>query len=426
MFHHNIIKHYVTSLTDVVLKLVDESDNTEVLTIEAHRIILSLLCPFFAKLFGEFRESKETEVVINVPNINVASDIIMSFYGEQNNRANLPEWLHVFEWVKCADYFGLDIDTNIVVAQTVPTEYFGLLIDVVELIGCNSKIFRWIERNMPINYDLNTLPLLVMKQLSKYANQLYFVTFNSDHGMELWHGSNDKCLDFRCNLSTEDSIAITDHRQVRLAIIDLNSLICFYHVAHNSICFEKSLQLDAFTHTVCFSLDDESIIVGRNDNITIYRISDGTATIVLSRQHTACINVIYQITADRMLTVMQNAQINIWDLYQSKLVEAINVLGDSDAHYDIITNISTDQTYVIICINTPPSSLVKIFQTQSHTFCYQFIHEGDISACCLSHDNKLMCLGDSGCAITLYHLDQEIKKMGKISSNHPSMTKIIG
>ena len=85
MLHPNTIKHYIVRHTDAIIRLVDEHDDTKVLTLPVHRAVLSLLCPFFDKMFTGFKENKQTDIIVKVPNVNVAHDVIMTFYGEHNN-----------------------------------------------------------------------------------------------------------------------------------------------------------------------------------------------------------------------------------------------------------------------------------------------------------------------------------------------------
>ena len=50
--------------------------------------------------------------------------------------------LHVLELVRCANYFGLDIDLKELVLQAVPIEGIDLLLDIVDIVGCDPSLFR--------------------------------------------------------------------------------------------------------------------------------------------------------------------------------------------------------------------------------------------------------------------------------------------
>ena len=176
-------------------------------------------------------------------------------------------------------------------------------------------------------------------------------------------------------------------------------------------------------YAACFSLDDTSIIVAMHSKIIIMRISDGVTTTILTKQFAAATNYICQLAnyicqlaSGHILTVERHGGIDILDITQNRLIKTINMLDDDITRIDAIaTTISSDSTLdVVICIDIELSSVIKNFQASTNTFCCQFVHGGKITACCISHDNKLIGIGDYGCTVTLYRFDQEIKQLIQI------------
>ncbi len=139
-----------------------------------------------------------------------------------------------------------------------------------------------------------------------------------------------------------------------------------------------------------------------------------TATI-LTKRFSAATNYICQLASGHILTVERHGDIDILDTTQNRLIKTINMLDDDITRiYATATAISSDSTYVVIGIDIGLSSVIKIFQASTNTVCCQFVHGEKITACCISHDNKLIGIGDYRCTVTLYRFDQEIKQLMQI------------
>jgi BTB/POZ domain len=106
----NYIKEYDPKrenlFTDLSLTLID---STNQLTMNVHKIILYLSCPYFEKLLTNCREKDATHITIEVENVHIAHDIIMAFYNQKTNLANLPNWKHLLAEFKCRDFFGFQL-----------------------------------------------------------------------------------------------------------------------------------------------------------------------------------------------------------------------------------------------------------------------------------------------------------------------------
>ncbi len=77
---------------------------------------------------------------------------------------------------------------------------------------------------------------------------------------------------------------------------------------------------------------------------------------------------------------------------------------------NVLSAISPDNTLVIIAfsiIGNLDEGHIIIYDVKSETFCYHSVFEGKISAYCMSADNRLLCLGGSGCLVKIFVYDQQ-------------------
>ncbi|BCS82781.1 BTB/POZ domain-containing protein [Cotonvirus japonicus] len=166
--------------SDITLILNDEQNTIEM---HVHKLIIRMCSPYFEKMFLNFKESASEKILINVQNAPIARDIIESFYGKKIEfyQKNLSYYLDF--WI-CENYFGLDfyIPINplgrkfdfIEKIKNIDCDFENLL-DKIEIIGYNEYTLRLIVNNIPEDYDLNKLPLDMLKQLYKYTNKYNFV-----------------------------------------------------------------------------------------------------------------------------------------------------------------------------------------------------------------------------------------------------------
>ena len=74
--------YYKNLFTDLKLTLFD---GTNQITINVHKIILYFSCIYFEKLLTSLKEKNMDEITIEVPNIYVMHDIIMSYYNPRKS-----------------------------------------------------------------------------------------------------------------------------------------------------------------------------------------------------------------------------------------------------------------------------------------------------------------------------------------------------
>ena len=179
---YNVINKFRDKYTDIVIRLVDEVDDTKMLMMKLHRIVLILTCPYFEAMLTRFKESQDQVIIIKVPNISAAHDVIMSFYGQVTNVGNLPEPLHQLEMTRCYLYFGLEIDTDTLPA--IPPSAIDNLFELIEQVGYNSKTIRLLYQNIPDDYVLEKTVISKIRDLSQ---EIYLITSVNDNTIMAWH-----------------------------------------------------------------------------------------------------------------------------------------------------------------------------------------------------------------------------------------------
>ncbi|AEX62127.1 putative BTB_POZ domain-containing protein [Megavirus courdo7] len=144
-------------LSDCTLDLIDENSIT---TLNVHKIILYLECPYFRSMFGEFKESNQSKITLEVPNVQATCDIIQSFYGTKIINSN-NNWEYELNLFMCKRFFC--IDTNFPHQIKIPSDEFEEFLVMIEKIGFNQDIKKFITKNIPESYDFDKLLDLINK-----------------------------------------------------------------------------------------------------------------------------------------------------------------------------------------------------------------------------------------------------------------------
>src|SRR5581483_1080771 len=171
--------------TDVEIILVD--DNKQ-LNINVHKVILACSSDYFDKLFNFGTEKFQHQITINVNDVNIAHDIILSFYGQNINSVDCSHWKYLLESIKCRCFFCLPNDISLLYDLIVPAEGFDLLLETTEYFDFinDDKIMRTIKKNIPMNYDLRNLSLEFVKELSKFQDLKKIVSGSGDKSIKIW------------------------------------------------------------------------------------------------------------------------------------------------------------------------------------------------------------------------------------------------
>src|SRR5581483_12226002 len=178
--------------TDVELILIDSNKQ---LIMNVHKVILACSSEYFDKLFNFGTEKFQHQIKINVNDVEIAHDIILSFYGQNINSTNYPHWKYLLESIKCRCFFCLPIDISLLYDLIVPAEGFDLLLEIMEYFDFvnDDKIMRTIKKNMPMNYDLGNLSLEFVKELSKFQD-LKIVSGSGDKSVKIWDADSGSLL----------------------------------------------------------------------------------------------------------------------------------------------------------------------------------------------------------------------------------------
>ena len=161
---YHVVSKYEPIHSDVTISLLSASSPlADGIDMHLHKYVLHLASTFFSTLL---LRSVESKLIVQVPNIWVAYDIIMSFYDQKTNLNSYDESVHLLEWIRCCDYFGLDYQSSLPSDLLVPSEYFELLLDVIEMIGYTNLHIKLIHANLPPNYDRSVFPTDLLAALT--------------------------------------------------------------------------------------------------------------------------------------------------------------------------------------------------------------------------------------------------------------------
>nr|WBF70254.1 BTB/POZ domain-containing protein [Megavirus caiporensis] len=136
--------------SDITIDLVDENCMT---TLNLHKNILYLSCPYFRSMFNGFKETNSSKITLQVPNVEASCDIIRSFYGIKIK--NGKNWKYKLNIFLCKNYFC--INTKLPQYIKVLPDEFEDFLNMIEKIGFDKSINDLIVNNIPKSYDINKL-----------------------------------------------------------------------------------------------------------------------------------------------------------------------------------------------------------------------------------------------------------------------------
>ncbi|AHA44997.1 putativeBTB/POZ domain-containing protein [Hirudovirus strain Sangsue] len=173
--------------SDLELILVDKTNS---LSINVHKVILYSAIPYFTTMFDNFKEKDCPSIKMEVIDVVVVSDIIKSFYGIETN--NDPDWEYLLKEYISLDYLQLSctLPDNI----KVPDECFETLLDLVEIIGYNSKTIDMLANNLPNDFNLSTLPIELLREIESRYYDFYTMIIDRDNRMYSFNMCRKKLL----------------------------------------------------------------------------------------------------------------------------------------------------------------------------------------------------------------------------------------
>jgi WD40 repeat protein len=369
--------------TDLSLIL---TDGTSTLTMNVHKIILYLSCPYFEKLLTNFREKDATHITIEVENIYVAYDIIMAFYNQKTNLANLPYWEHLLTEFKCRDFFGFRLDSELLSDLKVPDEGFELLLDIIELVGYNENTIKSINDNLPGTYDISNFSSELINAICKISILDSIVYGGSDRTIKIQNietGAIIRTIDINAIIN---SLCVSlNNKQIATNRFDNNITIW------DAVTGELLHTLVGPTEIIwclCYSPNNKQIASGSGDNnIYIWHAKTGKLKHTL-KNHTSLVNSIcYSPDNKKIVSGGWDKIINIWNAKTGELIRTLvgHIRGVDRVRYSYdnkqIASGSSDKN-------------IKLWNSETGMITHTLTdHTLDIMSVCYSSDNKQLASG---------------------------------
>ncbi|ANB51115.1 hypothetical protein [Powai lake megavirus] len=358
-------------LSDVKIILVDDKNQ---LSLNLHRVILFARCQFFEKMFSNFVEAKQFDVIVNVIDVDVARDIIKNIYGFEINQPD--NWQYGLKYYICCDYFRLkcELPTNIKVSN----DCFDNLLDLIEIIGYTKETIQILANNLPVDYDISNLPIDLLKEIKNniYSNDMITMRYKSGimnidivdkNGCEI---KNIYCKNYGknlCYLSKIDKIIFT--RNNKLIVYDLNAdKLQKYTWPNTKI---KSLTYNSTKNELIVLVDN---IIKKNSSIHIVCIKTFNITeTIIDSDSKYNVKKLYLSLSGKKLAYVLKKKYN----FQSKIKEYIKV-------YDFET-----KTHILVDKSLNDKNIVKIKLINNDTQIIFSDIEGKIILCNILGKNIL-------------------------------------
>jgi WD40 repeat protein len=422
--------------TDLTLVIRDKSNQ---IIIDINKNILYASCVYFEKLLTNCKEKTLNNIAIEVPNTYVVNDIIMSFYGQQTNSGNLSQNKHLFESIKCRNFFNMNIDSSLLDNIKVSQEDFELLLDVIEIVGYDDKTIDLINKNLPEEYDLTKFPEELLNEMLEIAQIYTIASVGSDGDIKIYNTktscllktfNNGVCPGYSANIaavcisysSSNNHIAyalgypkydiqIRDMRTYELLCTlagheDQIRAICYssngkYIASASSDTTVKIWDTEKYTlvHTllghideiwsISYSPDNKFIVSGSSDRtVKIWSIESGTLVKTLSDHVSSVFSVCYSPNNKYIATGTYDSILKIWD---SQTYALIKTLKNNLAKMIILCYSPNSEQIISAHGNTIIVWNAILDKKISHDVCTTLYgHRNDISSICFSPCGKWM------------------------------------
>lgn len=176
------------SLADIELNLIDGSKSVP---IRLHKIVLMQTSTYF---FSMFKNNWHiAKIDIYTQDAETMKSVILSLYGIKYY-PDYPQWKFLLHQFICRNSLCLNTKVYNLYSLKVPPSEFNLLLSVLQLCNINTdtRLIRLLINNLPLGYDLDTLPYgyktllgTVNNQLCAFINDTNYVqiydTFNKSH-----------------------------------------------------------------------------------------------------------------------------------------------------------------------------------------------------------------------------------------------------
>ena len=365
------------------LELTLTVDDRDQLILKVHKNVLANASPYFSKLFSFGKESMSTKIKIHPPNIRVASDLIMSFYGEKINSNNfplqnkvwlenydvtslfVPKWKYALEMIKCRIFFGMENGSDFLLDIQIPEEGFEELLNVIELIGFSEENIKIIIKNLPVNYDFSKLSKELISEMINLESNYYLITY----------------------VPTIGAIKLSDAK---------NSGINFLDAKNGSVVKKVITTYDSF-HNAIFSFNDEWIASAGFTIIILCDAENGNI-IKTFRGHSGWIICISFSSDDKWIISGGNDNvIKLWDVSRGKHIRNFN------GHTTYITSVSFSPDNKWIISSCHGDGIIKLWDVESGEIIRNFNgHQSRVNTVSFSSDDKWIVSGGYDTSIKLW------------------------
>ncbi|AGF84945.1 hypothetical protein QJ854_gp837 [Moumouvirus goulette] len=171
-------------LSDVELILVDKNNKKY---FKFHKLILYVNSPFFEKMFDNFKEKNQSQIILEVFDVDVFSDIIKSFY-----KIKIPvntNWKYQFANYMCRQYLLLECEFP--KTLKIPEDEFEEFLNYTESIEYTDQMIDLVAENLPSDFDLNKLSIDLIKEMEKKYVDLQVLAINNK-GINIVDMNNNK------------------------------------------------------------------------------------------------------------------------------------------------------------------------------------------------------------------------------------------
>lgn len=402
--------------TDVEITLHDRQNEK---TFHCHRVVLAFNCDYFYKLFTfGTATGHDNKYRIEVSDVRIAFDVIMSFYGIDSKENDIPVWLYVLKMVQMRDYFCLLNDPKMLYNLDVPAEGFELLLNIVEKFDVeNDKyLLNLVTRSIPSGYPIDTFAIDFIKK-SVDALPYFVVSYCSGGIIRIWdantgekHGTivtrYDNLL-HQMIMSPDKKYIVNGNEKHKIRFWDSKTYKLVKTIEHNGCHNGDGFNGDGFNGdihsnvcTIAYMPDGKSIIAGYNSgNICHFDLETDRLINYVASKYKFTSKI--KISPDGKLfasAAWYNKKLIIWDTANFTKIHEFNV--DSDSVNDII--FSMDNEYIAVA---GTYAYPKIWHVNSGNLYHSFgEHSGWIISIAFSNNGKLFASGCSEGEIKIWDL----------------------
>uniref|UniRef100_A0A6G6ADJ4 WD40 domain-containing protein n=1 Tax=Borely moumouvirus TaxID=2712067 RepID=A0A6G6ADJ4_9VIRU len=256
----------MSNSSNVTIILTDNDDSNQMI-IETNREILSQKLGYFEKMFTSLREKMDDVIFIKVSNSILAYDIITSSINNYKITVEDFEPLYLLEYVKCQDFFGIQIDKTCLKDIKIQPQYFDLLLDVVDIIEYDDFSINIVTNNLPDNYDFSKFPKELLNEINRLSNLYKIVYWTSDgsvHTIDMETGLNE---DLHLYVGLHGNIYISKSGNI-IAFTFKNEVILYNTITKN----ESSIDLKSIPGKCYISNMGNYIAITSQDKTYVHRI----------------------------------------------------------------------------------------------------------------------------------------------------------